>query len=95
MKLSSQDLQHLASLSQLEINDEKNLINEVSNILNMANELNGLDTTKTEPLAHPLEVVQRLREDTITESDCSKALFDIEPASQDNVYLVPKVIENE
>jgi aspartyl-tRNA(Asn)/glutamyl-tRNA(Gln) amidotransferase subunit C len=44
-------------------------------------------------MAHPLDAVQRLRPDTVTETDCRAAYQQIAPAVEDGLYLVPRVIE--
>jgi aspartyl-tRNA(Asn)/glutamyl-tRNA(Gln) amidotransferase subunit C len=44
-------------------------------------------------MAHPLDAVQRLRADEVSEPDQRAALQAIAPAVQDGLFLVPKVIE--
>jgi aspartyl-tRNA(Asn)/glutamyl-tRNA(Gln) amidotransferase subunit C len=95
MKLSSNELKHLSNLCSLEVNDEEKLLEDVSNIITMANQLAKIDTSTTSALSHPLEIIQRLREDTVTEKDCSEQLFKNAPESEGHVFLVPKVIDNE
>jgi aspartyl-tRNA(Asn)/glutamyl-tRNA(Gln) amidotransferase subunit C len=46
-----------------------------------------------EPLAHPLDMAQRLREDAVTESDQHEYFQSIAPQVESDLYLVPKVIE--
>ena len=55
--------------------------------------MNQLDTQGVSPLAHPLELTQRLRPDQVTESNQRDALQAIAPQTQEGLYLVPKVIE--
>jgi aspartyl-tRNA(Asn)/glutamyl-tRNA(Gln) amidotransferase subunit C len=44
-------------------------------------------------MAHAQEVTQRLRDDTVTETDRHAAFQAIAPAVENGLYLVPKVIE--
>jgi len=44
-------------------------------------------------MSHPLDVVQRLRDDKVTESDQRDEFQNVAPATQEGLYLVPKVIE--
>jgi len=44
-------------------------------------------------MSHPLDVVQRLREDVVTESNQRDEFQKVAPATRDGLYLVPKVIE--
>jgi aspartyl-tRNA(Asn)/glutamyl-tRNA(Gln) amidotransferase subunit C len=55
--------------------------------------MQSVDTESVEPLAHPLDVVQRLRIDEVTEENQRESLQKLAPASEDGLYLVPKVLE--
>jgi aspartyl-tRNA(Asn)/glutamyl-tRNA(Gln) amidotransferase subunit C len=44
-------------------------------------------------MSHPLDVVQRLREDVVTEKDQRDEFQKVAPATRDGLYLVPRVIE--
>ena len=55
--------------------------------------MQAVDTRGVTPLAHPLETTQRLRPDTVTESNQRDAYQAIAPATEAGLYLVPKVIE--
>lgn len=44
-------------------------------------------------MAHPLEAVQRLRPDVVTEVDQRDLFQSIAPATENGLYLVPRVIE--
>jgi aspartyl-tRNA(Asn)/glutamyl-tRNA(Gln) amidotransferase subunit C len=46
-----------------------------------------------EPMSHPQSAMQRLRDDRATEPDLRDAFQSIAPATEDGLYLVPKVIE--
>jgi aspartyl-tRNA(Asn)/glutamyl-tRNA(Gln) amidotransferase subunit C len=45
------------------------------------------------PMAHPLDQVQRLRPDVVTERDQREQFQAIAPQVEAGLYLVPKVIE--
>ena len=45
------------------------------------------------PMAHPLDATQRLRADEVTETNQRDAYQSVAPATQDGLFLVPKVIE--
>lgn len=57
--------------------------------------MNQVDTTDIEPLAHPLDIPQRLREDKVTEPNLRDKFQAIAPQVESGLYLVPKVIEDE
>ena len=62
-------------------------------ILDLVAQMNAVDTERVEPMSHPLESALRLREDVITESDRREAYQAVAPATENGLYLVPKVIE--
>jgi aspartyl-tRNA(Asn)/glutamyl-tRNA(Gln) amidotransferase subunit C len=65
----------------------------IGDILNLVAQMNAVDTDGIEPLSNPLDAVQILREDVVTETDQRELYQSIAPRVQDGLYLVPKVIE--
>ncbi len=95
MALTLEDINKIAHLARLGLSDdEKNRYTEsLNNILGLIDELQAVNTTGIEPLAHALEVTQPLRTDVVSEQNQREAYQQIAPATQDGLYLVPKVIE--
>jgi aspartyl-tRNA(Asn)/glutamyl-tRNA(Gln) amidotransferase subunit C len=88
----------IAKLAQLaRINIEPEMVDEVTEsitrILNLVDQLKAADTTDVEPMAHPLDLVQRLRADVITEINQREELQAVAPAVDKGLFLVPKVID--
>jgi aspartyl-tRNA(Asn)/glutamyl-tRNA(Gln) amidotransferase subunit C len=73
----------LASL-QLDEDDFDDIVAKLSSIV---------DFDDVVPMAHPLNQVQRLRPDVVTQANERDAFQANAPATQDGFYLVPKVIE--
>jgi aspartyl-tRNA(Asn)/glutamyl-tRNA(Gln) amidotransferase subunit C len=96
MTISTQDLEKIARLAYLEIDAEHSaqLTQEISSIMDFVDQLRAVDTTEVAPLFHPFALHQRLRTDEVTEADCIAELEAIAPMFEDNLYLVPKVIES-
>jgi len=95
MSLGPDDVKSIAHLARLEI-DEKNIeeyANSLSNILDMVEEMNAVDTTDIKPMAHPMDVSQRLRADEVLEENQRETFQKIAPKTEDGLYLVPQVIE--
>ena len=65
----------------------------LSRIIDFVNQLNEADTTDVAPMAHPLNMAQRLRDDAVTESDQRLRYQTNAPRVEAGFYLVPKVIE--
>lgn len=95
MALNKNDVEKIAHLARLQISDsdaaEVGL--RISNILAMIDQMQNVDTSEVNPMAHPFDAVQRLRPDQVTEQNQRDYLQKIAPATQDGLYLVPRVIE--
>ena len=66
---------------------------ELSRILELVDRMNEVDTDGVTPMAHPQHATQRLRPDTVTESDQRERFQAIAPATERGLYLVPRVVE--
>ena len=55
--------------------------------------MQAIDTDGVEPLAHPLDMDQPLRDDTVTETVDRARFLAVAPLTRDGLYLVPKVVE--
>ena len=95
MALNRTDVEKIAHLARLQIDesDVPEYAKNLSNILDLIGQMQSIDTSDVEPLAHPLDAVQRLRADTITEQDQREHLQKAAPAVENGLFLVPKVIE--
>ena len=65
----------------------------LNRILDLVGEIQAVDTAGIEPMSHALDLVQRLRDDELTEADRRELHQSVAPAVEDGLYLVPKVIE--
>ena len=95
MSLDADDIKNIATLARLKIDDADvaDYATNLSNILDLVEQMNSVDTEGVVPMSHPLEVIQRLRDDAVTESNQRDDFQSVAPATQDGLYLVPKVIE--
>lgn len=83
---------HLARLSMTE-QELPEYANNLSNILNLVEQMAEVNTDNISPMAHPLAMSQRLRDDIITETDQRAAMQKLTPFTEAGLYLVPQVIE--
>lgn len=97
MSLTSEEVEKIAHLARLTLSDqEKELYTpQLSAILDFIEQMNEVNTDHIEALAHPLELSQRLRPDSVTEIDQREVFQAIAPQVEAGLYLVPKVIEGE
>jgi aspartyl-tRNA(Asn)/glutamyl-tRNA(Gln) amidotransferase subunit C len=95
MAVSSDTIRETAQLARLRVEDMEieDLTRRFSAILDLFGELQATDTTGVEPMAHPLDATQTLREDVVTEANQRDALQSVAPLVEDGLYLVPRVVE--
>jgi aspartyl-tRNA(Asn)/glutamyl-tRNA(Gln) amidotransferase subunit C len=95
MTLARADIDNIAHLARLELDpaDVPAYTRHLSDILAFVEQLDAADTAGVTPMAHPLDAVQRLRADEVTESDQRARFQALAPAVEDGLYLVPKVID--
>jgi aspartyl-tRNA(Asn)/glutamyl-tRNA(Gln) amidotransferase subunit C len=95
MKLSRQEVESIAHLARLEISADEIpvYVDNLSRIIDFVRQLDRAQTEGVEPMAHPLNMTQPLREDAVTESDRRELYQQNSQAVKAGLYLVPRVIE--
>jgi aspartyl-tRNA(Asn)/glutamyl-tRNA(Gln) amidotransferase subunit C len=95
MSLGPAEVTKIAHLARLAIGAEDipAYARNLSSILALVEQMNAVDTSGVEPMAHPLDMAQRLRADGVSESDQRECFQAIAPQTEAGLYLVPKVIE--
>ncbi len=100
MSLAISDVTRLAQLAQLELSDHdaEKMLDKLNGIFALVEQMKTIDTNGIEPLNHPIAAFQqdlslRLRDDVVTEQNRRDDYQEAAPATQDGLYLVPKVIE--
>lgn len=95
MSLDRSDVEKIAHLARLAVSEKEKerYAADLSNILFLVEQMNTVDTEGVSPMAHPLDMVQRLRADEPVEPDQRDLFQRIAPAAEGGLYLVPKVID--
>jgi aspartyl-tRNA(Asn)/glutamyl-tRNA(Gln) amidotransferase subunit C len=95
MSLTLDDVRRIARLARLDVSAAEldTTRDQLNGILSFIEQLQSVDTTGIEPMAHAVDVVQRLRPDAVTEPDRREAFQAVAPETEAGLYLVPKVIE--
>ena len=85
----------ISYLSRLKIDDQKEekIIEDLDNIIKFVDQLNIIDTTDIAPLTNPLEKTAKTRKDIVTAKNLKKDLLEVAPSSNDDYFLVPRVVE--
>jgi len=93
--ISRKDIEKVAVLARIRVDEEQvsALEKDLGNILDLVDQLAAADTDDVAPMAHPLDAMQRLRADEVTEINQREAFQAIAPATENGLYLVPRVIE--
>ena len=93
--MDQQTIDKLLSLSKLSLlpDDREKLLQDLSSIVELVDFMQSIDTEGVEPLAHPLEVTQRLRSDEPDTCIDQEQYQAIAPEIRDGLYLVPRVVE--
>ena len=95
MAFDRSEVEKVAHLARLHISDTEadEVTSRITDILQLIDKMQSVDTSAVEPLAHPLDVKQRLRADQVTETDQREQLQTLAPEAEAGLFLVPKVIE--
>lgn len=95
MSLNRSEVEKIAHLARLEISeaDVAAYAHSLSDILALVAQMDAVNTHGVAPMAHPLDAVQRLRADEVSETNQREKFQAIAPQVEAGLYLVPKVIE--
>jgi aspartyl-tRNA(Asn)/glutamyl-tRNA(Gln) amidotransferase subunit C len=95
MKISRQEVEHVAKLARLELSDgeQEKLADQLSGILTYVEKLNELDTSGVEPTAHVLDIKNVMRDDVAAPSLSQERALANAPEKAAGHYKVPKIIE--
>ena len=95
MSLTPDDVQRLARLARIAIDDDDSaaVLERLNAVLGLIDEMRAVDTTGIDPMSHAVDIAQRLRPDEVRETDQREPYQSVAPAVEKGLYLVPKVIE--
>ncbi len=95
MSLNLADIRRIAHLARIAVTDQEvsEINQKLSGIFNMIEQMRAVDTSNVAPMSHGIDVVQRLREDKVSETDQRELFQSIAPQVGNGLYLVPKVME--
>ena len=71
MKIDNEVILNIAELAQLEVKDEmiSQYADKMTAMLNLVEEMQSVNTDNIEPVSNPLDAVQTMRDDKVTEKD--------------------------
>ena len=108
MALTKATLAKVAHLARLHVSpaEAAEVTRRITDTLALIDQMKEVDTDGVEPLAHPLDMTQRLRPDEVSEAGGDaeagaeviaqrERLQAAAPATEGGLYLVPKVMGDE
>ena len=95
MSLGLDDVYRIAELAHVGINEEaaQRMQAELNDIFKMIERIQAVDTEGVEPMMHPHDGVQRLREDKVVFGNHRDENMQNAPEEFEGLFLVPQVLE--
>ena len=95
MSLTPEQVRRVAHLARIEVSpaEAEAVRVQLNDIFEMIERMQAVDTSGVAPMSHAQDLMLRLREDAVTESDLHQRFQSIAPQVEGDLYLVPKVIE--
>ena len=92
--LSLEQVRHVAKLCRLRLTDDQleRYRSQLASVLDHIAKLNELDVEGIEPMAHPIDIFNRLDDDEVTQPMPIEMLQRNAPAVEDRLLAVPKVL---
>ena len=95
MSISKKDVEHVAKLARLGLSEEeKKLFTEqLSTILDFADNLKKLDTKDVPPTSHAIPMKNVLREDKVAPCKNVDDILANAPEEEEHMFKVPRILE--
>lgn len=96
-KITADDVRHVARLARLDVTDDEVELfaGQLAAVLEHAEDVEALDTAGVPPTAHPLPLVNVLREDVAGGSLDRDEVLAMAPAAEDGRFRVPRILAEE
>lgn len=91
--ITTKDVEHVAKLARLELTEEEKetYTKQLGDVLKYVEQMNEVDTSNVEPMAHPIEFVNVMREDKVYYEQTKEALMQNTPEEENGFFKVPKI----
>lgn len=95
MSVDIQTVKRVARLARIAVSedDATRMTGELNAILGFVEQLNEVDVTGVEPMTSVTPMLMKKRADVVTDGGKAEAVVANAPASAENFFLVPKVVE--
>ena len=91
--ISVKDVEHVAKLARLELTEEEKekFAGQLGDVLKYVEQMNEVDTSNVEPMAHAIDFVNVMREDAVNYEQTKQQLMANAPDAEDGFFKVPKI----
>ena len=95
MSVDQAIVRRIAQLARIAVSDEEvpHLEGELNAILAFVEELGAVDVTGVEPMTSVIPMKLPMRADVVTDGEIERLVLANAPLTEDDFFLVPKVIE--
>ena len=95
MSVDQATVKRVARLARIKVKEEDvpRLAGELNSILAFVEQLNEVDVSGVEPLTSVVAMKMKMRDDVVTDGGIPKDVTQNAPASEDDFFMVPKVVE--
>lgn len=95
MKISLQEVEHVARLARLALSEEEKeeMRSQLDRILGYIEKLNHLDTAEVEPTSRVIPMTNVFRDDALIPSLSREEALENAPDRQEGFFRVPRIIE--
>ena len=95
MLINRKEVEQIAVLAKLHVSESEidAIVYSLDSIVDMINHINEVETDNTKPMANPMDAVQRLRADEVTETSIKEKLLSMATQTDEDYFLVPTVVE--
>ena len=91
--ITVKDVEHVAKLARLELTEEEKekFTSQLGDVLKYVEQMNEVDTSNVEPMAHAIDFVNVMREEVVKYEQSKEELMKNAPDAEDGFFKVPKI----
>ncbi|TIO07891.1 Asp-tRNA(Asn)/Glu-tRNA(Gln) amidotransferase subunit GatC [Mesorhizobium sp.] len=95
MSVDLQTVKRVARLARIAVSEEdaERMTGELNAILGFVEQLNEVDVSGVEPMTSVIPMEMKKRQDVVTDGGKAADIVANAPATEENFFLVPKVVE--
>ena len=95
MLINRKEVEQIAVLAKLSVSEAEidAIASSLDSVVEMINHINEVNTDNVKPMANPMDAIQRLRADVVTETSNKDKLLSMAGHADEDYYLVPTVVE--